>query len=51
MPEVQRCYLCDQPTGRTTEDELRLTCEKGPDIVVCEECFDDAEREEPSRER
>ncbi len=33
----QRCEWCDDPTGRSKEDELRDEKGRGP---LCEECFD-----------
>lgn len=46
MPKVQMCELCDEPTGRTTEDQLEVICEKGPNLIVCEDCYDEAISEE-----
>lgn len=40
MQEIQRCEICDEPTGRCDEDALRILKTNGSRIAVCEECFD-----------
>jgi hypothetical protein len=50
--KIQRCDLCDEPTGRCEEDAL--TAQDGEDghtVVLCEECFDGAVADSDRRAR
>lgn len=43
-PKIQRCTICDAPTGRCEEDSIYIPCPDdnpgGHDIgPVCEECY------------
>ncbi len=44
MPQDVRCYLCMRPL--LEDEEYQLRCEKGPNITVCEDCWDEARSEE-----
>jgi hypothetical protein len=41
---MARCYLCERPL--LDGEEYQLACEKGPNITVCEDCYDEALSEE-----
>ena len=48
--KIQRCEICDAPTGRSTEDAL-VACDgdTGQSVTLCGECFDAAAAEHNRR--
>ena len=50
--KIQRCEICDQPTGRCEDDAL-TACDgdDGHTVILCEECFDAAASEHNRRAR
>lgn len=41
IPKIQRCALCDEPTGRCEDDAIRC---RGTE-PICEDCFDETYHE------
>ena len=39
--KIQRCELCDKPTGRSEDDSLYLETETGGQLIVCDSCHDE----------
>ena len=46
MRELERCCICDEPTGGAGKDEDSLYCEKCDAGPFCEGCYDDFARQE-----
>lgn len=41
--KIQRCEVCDEPTGRCEDDALTATDEiTGDQVILCESCYDAA---------
>ena len=41
--EAKTCYLCERRITQVPGQEFQLICEKGRPIMVCEDCYEEAE--------